>query len=303
MTMTSNQTESTEIPLTDSQQPVMRTSHDSSGGVPASPTRSMNASPMRSLNGSVQTVSTATYERQEQEAEEAFNQRIEKLCQEIWPSPTSIKHRFSVSQAATRLRANKFFRTFVPAPQVPLIQHLKGGGFNHITSITLPSSYDEAQRNLILRIPREGGSRPDQQVATLNYVRQRTSIPVATIEATDFTCNNGAGKPYVLQHRIPGRDLDSVWDELSHLQRCIVSKEVGRLIKTLLSVESPFAGTIEAATNSSYTSAEMPNIVPFKLRDAHGDPVEEPKPDSDIGAMTSRSRETTLEFFEHYLSR
>lgn len=296
--MTSNQKRNTEKPLTDSLQSVIQTSHE-----PASPTRSINASSVQSSNGSADTVSTATYERQEQEAEDAFNQRIEKLCQELWPSPTSIKHRFSASQAAARLRTNKFFRSFIPAPQMPLIQHLKGGGFNHITSITLPSSYDKGHRNLILRIPREGGSRPDQQVATLNYVRQRTSVQVATIEATDFTCNNAVGKPYVLQHRIPGRDLDSVWDDLSHLQRCIVAKEVGRLTRTLLSVESPLAGTIEAATEDSHTPAKLPNIVPFILKDAHGDLIKGLEPDSAIGARTSCSRETTLEFFEHYLSR
>lgn len=140
-------------------------------------------------------------------------------------------------------------------------------------------------------------------MATLNYVRQRTSIPVAKIEATDFTCNNAVGKPYVLQHRIPGRDLESVWDDLSDSQRCVVAREVGRLIKTILSVESPFAGTIRATAADSCTSAELPTIVPFILEDARGDLVEELEPQNAMGAQTSRSRETTLEFFEYYLSR
>lgn len=303
--MAFDQTENTEKPLIDSLQPTIDSSHGTGGGVSASPTRSVNASPTRSShsNGSVQTSSTAAYEREEREAEDAFNQRIENLCQDLWPSPTSIKHRFLASRAALRLRTNKFFRSFVPAPQVPLIEHLKGGGFNHITSITLPSSYDEGHRNLILRVPREGESRPDQQVATLDYVRQRTAIPVASIEATDFTCNNAVGKPYAIQHRIPGRDLDSIWDVLSRSQRCVVAKEVGCLIKALLSVESPVAGTIEAATNGSYTSAELPNIVPFILTDARGDLVEELEPDATSGAGTARLSETTVEFFEYYLSR
>lgn len=301
--MTSEQTGKTELLLTGPLQPEISNSHETSGEVPALSPRSVNASPTRSSNASIQTVSTATYERQEQEAEDAFNQRIEKLCRDLWPLPISIKHRFLASQAAARLRTNKFFGSFVPAPQTPLIQHLKGGGFNHITSITLPSSYDKGHRNLILRVPREDKSRPDQQVATLNFIQQRTSIQVATIESTDFTCNNAIGKPYVLQRRIPGRDLDSVWDDLSHSQRCLVAKEVGRLIKILLSVESPFAGTIETATNSSYTSAEQPNIVPFKLTGALEELAEELKPDSAIVAGASRSRGTTLEFFEYYFLR
>lgn len=67
-----------------------------------------------------------------------------------------------------------------------------------------------------------------------DYVRQRTSIPVATIEATDFTCGNALGKLDVLQNRISGVELASVWDELPHSQRCIRAAEVGRVVKTLL---------------------------------------------------------------------
>ncbi len=301
--MASDQTRNTEIPLTNSLQPAIRTSHETDGDVPASPKHSVNLSPTRSKCGSVQTCSTATYERQEREAKDAFNQLIEKLCKDLWPSPTSLKHRFSASQVATRLRTSKLLRYFIPAPQIPLIQHLEGGGFNHITSIILPSSYGEGRRNLILRVPREEDSRPDQQVATLNYVRQRTSIPVATIEAADLTCNNAVGKPYVLQHRIPGSDLESVWDDLSHPQRCVVAEEVGRLINTLLSVENPITGTIEAAPNGLHSPAELPNVVPFVLTDTSGDLVEELETEDVLGTRTPHSRQTTLEFFEHYIIR
>lgn len=118
-----------------------------------------------------------------------------------------------------RLRSNSLFRLVIPEPQIPLIEHLKGGGFNHITAITRPSSYaEEGHRSLILRVPREGESRPDQQLATLNYVRSRTPIPVPMIAAADFTCNNALEKPYVVQNRIAGKDLESVWDELNHSQ-------------------------------------------------------------------------------------
>ena len=181
--------------------------------------KSTYASPTRSASSSVRTVSTATYERGEQEAEKLFTQRIEKLCGVLWP-PKSIMQRLSTSQAATRLRTNKFLRSLLPFPQIPLIERLRGGDLNHITGITLPSSYGEGDRNLILRVPRWDQNRLDREVAILNYVRQKTWIPVATIAATDFSCNNPLVKPYVLQHRIPGSDLDTVWGNLSHLQRC-----------------------------------------------------------------------------------
>lgn len=72
-------------------------------------------SSMRSANGSVRTVSAATYEREEQEAEEIFRQRIEKLCRVLWP-PKSIKEWLVISEVADRVRANKFFGSLVPVP-------------------------------------------------------------------------------------------------------------------------------------------------------------------------------------------
>ena len=299
----SDRLKNTEIRLEASPQPGIKDSQRSCGDVPASATRSVNTSLGRSSCHSMQSVSTATYERQEQEAQDAFNQRIEKLCQDLWPAPTSIKHRFLTSQAVTRLRTSGFFRSFIPAPEVPLIHHLDGGGFNHITSITLPSSFGAGNRHLIVRIPREDQSRPDQQVATLDYVRRRTSIPVAMIEATDFSCNNAVGRPYVLQHRIPGSDLDTLWDELSHPQRCVVAREIGDLIRILLSVESPIAGTIEAAGSGSDTSAELPVVVPFELKDRLGDPIEELKSDGATKAGNSRPLESTLELLENCFLR
>lgn len=246
--MASNPTTIPDFTSLDLSECPIQASQQSGEELPASPTRSAHRS-LASLtlysNRSMQSISTATYDRQEQEAQDAFNERIEKLCQDIWPSPSSIMHRFSTSQAATRLRTYKLFRPFIPEPQLPVIQHLKGGGFNHITSITLPSSFNGGHRDLILRVPREDMSRPDQQVAILEYVRQRTSIPIPTIEASDFTCDNAVGKPYVLQHRIPGVDLASIWDELSHSQRCVIAKEMGGVIRTLLSLESPLAGIIQ----------------------------------------------------------
>lgn len=230
---------------------------------PQGPSMDVPSSPVISDHQSINTVSTATYERQEQESEELFRRRIEKLYQGLWPPPKSLKHRFLASNAATRLRSNSLLRPILPEPQLPIIEHLKGGGFNYITAITLPSSYaTEGQRDLIIRIPREDEYRPDHQVATMDFVRRQTSIPVPTIAAADFTCNNALEKPYVLQHRVPGKDLDSVWGKLSHTQRRIVAEELGRVIRTLLSVESPHAGIIQTKAAGSDVFVESPNIVP-----------------------------------------
>ena len=125
--MASDRLEDVHQPQTDSPEKMIKALQDGSD------------SSMRSANGSVRTVSTATYEREEQEAEEILRQRIEKLCRVLWP-PKSIKERLVLSEVANRLRANTFFGSLVPVPQTSLIERLRGGDLNHITSITLPSS-------------------------------------------------------------------------------------------------------------------------------------------------------------------
>ncbi len=218
-----------------------------------------------------------------------FKARVEKLCETLWPPPKSISR-----LVATRLRANKLLRSLMPPPKGPVIERLKGGDYNRITSISLPSSYGNAISKLILRNSRweESEGRPDRDVAILDFVRQRTTIPVPEIIAKDFSNHNTLGMPYVVQRRVPGRDLDSMWEKLSHQQRCVIAREMGRVIMSLLTLESPVPGLIDAA--SAHTVfANYPNIVPFELRDSGGNLIEGPMASGDMVTP-----QTTGEFFK-----
>ena len=285
--MSSNTVDPSEVPLP--------TSQESGTDLPVSPEASDCCS--------IQTVSTATYHRQEREAQEHFNKRIEQLCQDLWPPPQSIKHRLLSSKAAVRLRTKSMFRQIVPQPEVPLIEHFKGGGYNHITAVRLPPSYvKDGNRDLILRIPREDESRPDHQAAMLDFVRSRTSIPVPTIVAADFTGKNTLEKPYVLQNRIPGQDLESLWDGLSHSQRCVVATELGKVVNALLLTESSVTGTIEADPRGMDAPKGSAIIVPWKL-ESRGKILEELEPERSSSSQTPEPRKRTLEFFKSYLGR
>ena len=218
-----------------------------------------------------------------------FKPGVEKLCEAMWPPPKTIRRRI-----ATRLRKSRLFRCCVPSPQTPLIERLKGGDYNRITSITLPSSYGSATRKFILRNSRwSGQGRPDRDVATLDFVRQRTSIPVPHVVAYDFDSDNALRKPYVIQQRVPGSDLNSIWGELSHVQRCTIAREMGSVVKSLLSLESPIPGIIDAPS-TNLVSARSPRIIPFDLRDNGDDLIGTSAPEtlSDVQAP-----QTTSEFF------
>lgn len=218
-----------------------------------------------------------------------FKPKVEKLCEILWPMPKSFRQIL-----ATRLCANRLLRAITPAPNGPVVQRLKGGDYNRITSISLPSSKGHVTSKLILRTSRweESAGRPDRDVAILDFVSQRTIIPVPEVIAKDFSNDNALGMPYVIQSRVPGGDLDSIWEDLSHQQRCVIACEMGLVIKSLLSIESPVPGLIDAASTDT-VFADHPNIMPFELRDRGGDLIDDCTISGDMATP-----QTTGEFFK-----
>ncbi|KAL8784049.1 MAG: hypothetical protein Q9195_009199 [Heterodermia aff. obscurata] len=255
-------------------------------------------SPTQSLAESSPTLSTAAWEREEQEAEILFCQRVKELCQIQWPSPKSVKR--SIAEC---LRTIKILRPLIPTPMEPLIERLRGGDLNHITSITIPWLSEEQDRNLILRVPQWDQSRLDREVAILEYVRQKSNIPVATIRTMDYTCGNVLEKPYVLQSRIPGCDVRFLWEGLTFLQRCDIAHELGDYIRTLLSLESPRAGLVEFNNATSTRGDDNFRIVPFEVEVEDDDQLpdeSQPKKPSD---PTSADSQNTLQVFQFLLER
>ncbi|MCJ1453418.1 hypothetical protein MMC28_003765 [Mycoblastus sanguinarius] len=232
-----------------------------------------------------------------QESWDDFRPRVEKLCEVLWPPPKSIGQFL-----ATCMRKHRMFRSFVPPVEAPLIERLREGDYNRITGITLPSSYGKEAQKLILRTSRWNEGRPDRELAILSYVRQRTAIPVPEIVARDLSCNNALGKPYAIQRWVPGSDLSSIWDKISHRQRCTIACEIGRVLKILLSLESLVPGLIEAApTDTAFTPD--PKIVPFELKEPDGELIEEPVQEATSNVEAPRAPETTGDFFKFQFRR
>ena len=274
---------------------------DTNNGAPMSSTASDNDS----VHSCSELSDTSTL-KYDQESYNLFRARVEKLCESLWPPRRSIKQSLSNSKLARRTRANGFFRLFVPSPvqEGPLIERLKGGDYNRITGIKLPlaSGEDDINRNLILRVPRWGQGQTQRVAATLDYVRQNSSIPVATIIAKDFSNDNPLESPYLLQFRIPGCNLEVLWTDLSHSQRCTVAREIGRVIRSLMTLESPVTGHVEASSRDTET-AELYTIVPFDLKNVDGDLFEEPEQQPSQFTGAPRVSQTTLDFFKCQIGR
>ena len=273
--------------------------HETDKGKPASPVLSDDGS----VHSSSEHSETSTL-RYDQEPYHLFKSRVEGLCQNIWPPQDPVGFSWIKSKIVKRLRANKLFSLFVPSPKVPLIERLRGGDYNRIVGITLPSSKrgQHTQRDFILRVPRWDRGQTEREVATLDYVRQNSSIPMANVVAKDFSKENVLGSSYVIQDRILGSDLEILWDDLNHSQRCTIAREVGRVVKSLLALESPVTGYIKAVAKGTQTT-ELHTVVPFDLKNSDGDLFEEPEQQHDTVVGDPREEQTTLDFFKCQIGR
>ena len=227
-----------------------------------------------------------------------YSQRVERLCKVLWPPHRNFMTRYSDSQLAVHMRRNRFLCVIAPSEIRPLIKYLHSGTFNRITAITLPKSYRNIHRELVLRVPRDRDSRPDRAVALLDYVRRSTSIPVPFVVATDCGVDNPLAWPYVLQHRVSGTDLSKGWETLCHSQKCIVAKEIGIVVRKLLALESQRAGIVDVESDESKIVGG-PNIIPFELDGADTEIIEA----INLNRTDMTSPQTTLDLFEFLIKR
>ena len=254
-------------------------------------TRSQSASPVSSAHSYTSTIGY------NQEPWDEYRSRVEKLCNSLWPVPKSISARLS-----KRLRTKKLLRSILPPSQVPTIERLQGGDYNRITGLTLPLPKGRGTQKLILRTNRWGEGRPDREAAILDYVRQKTTIPVPEVVKKDFTCNNALEKAYVIQKRIPGGDLNSIWESLSHSQRCSVARELGCVVKTLLSLESSVPGLIEAVPKPTGFASDF-RIVPLEVKEPGEEATEEQASELSSQESLPLTHQTIGEFFKFQFGR
>lgn len=208
---------------------------------------------VRSMSQSHRSVSQTSTEEYCQNPFEEFSLQVKELCEQLWtvhPTPEDNNNSASPADKGIPSTAGPL------GPKTFTLERMKGGGFNRVIGIDTTDSRAESAEpsRLVLRVPRFFHARPDRDVATLRFVRQYTSIPVPEVVMYDFTKNNPLDSPYLVQARIPGHTLQNdpgptYYPNLSHKQKCIVAKELGRLLREIQAVEHSSPGLIEAGTN------------------------------------------------------
>ena len=114
------------------------------------------------------------------------------------------------------------------------IERLRGGSFNRIIGVSLPSAGDK----LILRVPRFEHVDVAIHSGVLRSLRDK--LPVPEVVEYDTGTDSALGEPYLLTRRIEGVDLHSVLDTMKIVDRCTMAVQIARLIATIHAVPVPF---------------------------------------------------------------
>lgn len=135
-----------------------------------------------------------------------FESQIRQLCQDIWP--------LSIERMAG------------------------GGSYNRIIGLSfknagLNTTGVQAQSDYIVRVPRFDDAHLENQIGTLTYLYAYSEIPVPKIIAYDLSDQNPLGSPYLLQTRLNGLNLQSVYMTLNHTQKCEIAREFARILRKI----------------------------------------------------------------------
>ena len=263
----------------------------------------VNESPALSSKMSIDSrTSTLKYD---QEPFDQYRIRVKSLCHMLWPAEPRIATPERGFGGATKsrildaVRVKKLRRFLSPSSEKEfVIERLAGGTYNRVVGISVKDTGVGVPHHLILRAPRPNMAaygHIEREVAILRYVRRHTTLPVADVLSFDVTTNNPLQSGYVVQSRLPGVSLQSVWDKLTHDQRCTVAQEVGKIILALQAVKCSTPGIIEAS--SADDGAQKLIVRPFDIKSPHDDDWKSKIPVHKTEEATENTALTSLGWF------
>ena len=233
------------------------------------------------------------------ESFEPFKLRVNELCHQLWSAPSS---RQRLRNRLIRLLGLKGTHQSRSTDSVRFEFERLNGGYNRIILIDAVNKKSLDRKKYLLRIPRFNGGRPDRDVAILAYIRRYSSIPVAAVVKSDFTSDNPIGKPYVVQDRIPGLDLQNSnrpFPNLTHDQKKAFAKSFGQLQFEMLALRASSPGQIEPTSKRATKQDFL--MRHFKVEGhPHG---EDRQLDETSSSNAIPSYKNNLEFFQFQFNR
>ncbi|KAH9912436.1 uncharacterized protein B0H18DRAFT_1054066 [Fomitopsis serialis] len=123
------------------------------------------------------------------------------------------------------------------------IKFLGAGTFHKAYSITLASGKEVIARVARRFMPR---LKTESEIATMQYLRERTNVPVPDVYHYDANPYNRLGGEYIIMSKAPGIPLSKVFHSLSHEQLVVLMENVVALIIPLFAHRFPGIGSLYA---------------------------------------------------------
>lgn len=137
-----------------------------------------------------------------------------------------------------------------------MVERLLGGGYNRIVGVLSTSEDKSSSREYILRVPRVSCTPIEGDLAPLQLLSKQQEIAVPEVIRFDTTAENPLESPYMIQTRLPGEDLDCIYQGLSHETQCAIATKIGGIFSQLHFIRSISAGR-------PTWSSDMVMIAPF----------------------------------------
>ena len=279
------------------------TGHDRALPDPPHGTEEPPESPNESLALSLTDSRTSTL-KYDQEPFTQYQIRVKSLCHMLWPAELGIATSERGVGGATKsrildaVRVKKLRRFLSPSSEKEfVIERLDGGTYNRVTGISVKDTGVDDSKHLILRAPRPEMAAYgyiEREVAILRYVRQNTTLPVADIIRFDVTAKNPLESGYVVQSRLPGVSLRTMWDDFTHDHRCKIAEEIGKIVLALQAVRNSTPGIIEASGDDG---AQSYIVRPFDVKSAYDGDWKSKIPDFKPNEATATSQQDPLQWF------
>ncbi|KAI8594261.1 hypothetical protein EDD21DRAFT_100259, partial [Dissophora ornata] len=108
------------------------------------------------------------------------------------------------------------------------------GSFNKAFILTMDDGFECVARLALPCFPRY---KTESEVATMQFVAERTSIRVPEVYAWDANPRNPIGAEYILMERIPGEPLNTIWKGLSLEKKKGIILQLIDVLLQLLDIE------------------------------------------------------------------
>ncbi|KAJ5469090.1 hypothetical protein N7475_006842 [Penicillium sp. IBT 31633x] len=161
------------------------------------------------------------------------------------------------------------------------------GGYNKVYDVKLD------KKDLIMRIalPVDPYNKTLSEVATMNWIRRTTNIPIPVPLAYDASNNNTIGFSWILMTKMPGKRLGDFWESLSLSQMINLTQELAQHVACLFQNQLRGIGSITERRIGAegIGSAEMMQTPPQLVTAKETIPDENSGPDEHITLATGGS--------------